>query len=263
MEYKLKIINKEEFKAFIKKLLAVDKFLFIKITEKAVTSSVYLPLKDAVKVVSIPFSDVFEFDGTVPDKPIKISFFNGSKIIEALNFFEGVINTSMKCGLSDDGSSYVVDDFKAYDDTYNIKFFIGDPRISFMEMSKDEMSKAFSIDHAVYRFTVTSDDISKMSAAFKLDDKDATSESKTFRFKIKKDKLYVTGQNYEMKLKDTVEIMNKDEVKEVYVYRKYIPLLDKESYDGVVCVNKVFMKSNESSTLLTFALCAGVDEDES
>lgn len=261
MEFKLKITGKEEFKAFIKKLLAVDKFLFIKITEKAVTSSVYLPLKDAVKVVSIPFGSVFSFDGKIPDKPIKISFFNGGKIIDALSYFNGDINTTMNCGLSDDGLNYVVDEFKAYDDSLTIKFFIGDPRISFMEMSKDEMSKAFNIDYGVYRFTLSSEDVSMMMSLFKLDDKDATTESKTFKLKLKNKKLYLSGLNYEKLLKDTVDIIDEDEVKEVFVYRKFIPLLDKESYDVVVCVNKIFMKSNESSSLLTFALCAGMDEE--
>lgn len=263
MEFKLKITGKEEFKAFVKKLLAVDKFLFIKITDKAVTSSVYLPLKDAVKVVSIPFGSVFTFEGNIPDKPIKISFFNGSKILDALSYFKGDITTVMKCGLSDDGLSYVVDDFKAFDDNLNIKFFIGDPRISFMEMSREEIAKAFNIDYGVYRFTLSANDVSEISSIFKLDDKDATSESKTFKFKIKgKDNtLYMSGLNYEYKLKDKVEIIDADSLKEVYIYRKYIPLLDKESYEVVVCVNKVFMKSNESSTLLTFALCAGMDEE--
>ena len=261
MDFKIKITNKEEFKFFIKKLLAVEKFLFIKITDKNVISSVYFPLKDAVKAISVPLSDMFEFDGKIPDKPIKVSFFNGSKIIDALSFLEGDISAIMSCGLSDDGNSYVVDDFKLYDGTSKIKLYIGDPRISFMEMTKDEMAKAFSTNAAVYKFNMNVDDVNKLNSLFKLDDSSTANESKTFRMRIENGKLLVAGQNYDHVLKDKVDILDQGGVTEVYIYRKFIPLLDKESYEVTMCVNKVFLKSNDSAALITFALCAGMEED--
>ena len=73
-------IDVTEFQYYVKKLLSIDKFIFLKLTDDKIVSSVYLPQRDAVKFSSIDTKEIFEIEDKI-EKPIKISFFNGTKVI--------------------------------------------------------------------------------------------------------------------------------------------------------------------------------------
>ena len=48
---------------------------------------------------------------------------------------------------------------------------------------------------------------------------------------------------------------NGDDSGDVTLFKKYLNLLDKEDYTAHVLSNRVVMKSNDSETLLTIAIC--------
>jgi len=50
-EIKFNKIDGQELSTFVKKLLPIDKFIFMKIAPESTMSSVYLPERDAVKLV--------------------------------------------------------------------------------------------------------------------------------------------------------------------------------------------------------------------
>jgi len=58
MKIDLAEINGHEFSSFIKKLLPIDKFIFMKVGKTNTLSSVYLPERDAVKLVTVKTEDL-------------------------------------------------------------------------------------------------------------------------------------------------------------------------------------------------------------
>lgn len=253
MELKIKTIHLDEFQAFIKKLLAIDKFIYMNITSKKVVSSVYFPQKDAVKLVSVDLEDIFEFEQSLDDN-IKVSFFNGSKVKEALSFFKDG-NVSAKISLEDSNGTFMINEFTIFNDKLSISLFVGDPNLSFMEMSTDDIQRAFDIKSEVYRFELGKDVIDDMKSLFNIN-----KENDTFKFILDDTNLKIKEEHYENLISNSVKVKS-DTKKQATIYKKYISILDKENYDAVVCSNKVFLRSKESDTLLTFALCSGLDDD--
>ena len=131
-ELQINKIEALELQSFVKKLLSIDKFIFMKVSAEKTVSSVFLPQRDAVKLVSVDTKDLFDVEGTI-DKTIKVSFFNGSKVIDALSHFNGEIKGTIV--YQDYGDEYIATDFIVYDDNLKINLFCSDPSLSFMEMS--------------------------------------------------------------------------------------------------------------------------------
>jgi len=62
METTINKIDGYELSSFVRKLLPIDKFIFMKIAKEGTVSSVYFPERDAVKLVNTPTSDIFDAD---------------------------------------------------------------------------------------------------------------------------------------------------------------------------------------------------------
>jgi hypothetical protein len=252
MELKIKKINGVEFQTFVKKLLSIDKFIFMKLAADQVTSSVYLPQKDAVKFTTVKTSEMFEIE-EAPTAPIKISFFNGNKVIDALSFFGEEI--SAKVSYQKIGDDLVATDFTVEDENLKINLYCADPSLNFMEMTDDEIKRAFGANGKVFSFELLTVHVDKMKSLFKLED-----DRELFKFKVSEKGVHVSGDRYDAVLTHQVEIHN-EEMTEVSMYKKYIPILDKENYKVVVCENKAIFKSLDTNTILTVAL-AIVDDNE-
>ena len=93
METKINKIDGYELSSFVRKLLPIDKFIFMKIAKEGTVSSVYFPERDAVKLVNTPTSDIFDAD---IKEPVKVSFYNGTKVIDALSHFNGDVQGRIK-----------------------------------------------------------------------------------------------------------------------------------------------------------------------
>jgi hypothetical protein len=252
MELKIKKISGIEFQTFVKKLLSIDKFIFMKIASDQVTSSVYLPQKDAVKLTSMKTSDMFELE-EAPKSPIKVSFFNGNKVIDALSFFGEEMSAVISYQKT--GDDLVATDFTVTDENLKINLYCADPSLNFMEMTEDEIKRAFGATGKVFSFELLTVHVDKMKSLFKLED-----DKELFKFKVSDKGVHVSGERYDAVLTHQVET-HSDEMTEVSIYKKYIPILDKENYKVIVCENKVIFKSLDTNTLLTVAV-AITDENE-
>jgi len=252
MELKIKKINGSEFQTFVKKLLSIDKFIFMKIANDQVISSVYLPQKDAVKLTSLKTSEMFEIEEPAKT-PIKISFFNGNKVIDALSHFGEEV--SAKITYQKTGDDLVATDFTVEDENLKINLYCADPSLNFMEMTDEEIKRAFSTTGKAFSFELLTVHVDKMKSLFKLED-----DKELFKFKVSEKGIHVSGERYDAVLSHQVELHDEG-VNEVSIYKKYIPILDKENYKVVVCENKVIFRSLDTNTVLTVAV-AITDDNE-
>ena len=247
MEATIKKIDGYELSTFVKKLLPIDKFIFMKIGKEGTVSSVYFPERDAVKLVSTPTTDIFSTDIT---DPVKVSFYNGTKVIDALSHFNGDIQGKIK--YSEIDGELMASDFTLENEDLQIN--LADPSLSFMEMSKEETDRAFSVDGSIFQFDLLTTHVDKMKSLFNLE-----REEDTFTLAVTDKGIAVQGLSYDATLAHSYEGENAVGQK-VIIYKKYINLLDKENYKVVVCNNKVVFKSLDTNTHLTVAV-AITDED--
>ncbi len=246
MEIKLQQINGTEFSSFIKKLLPIDKFIFMKIGPKSTLSSVYLPERDAVKLVSVKTEDLF---GMEIETPVKVSFYNGSKVNDALAHFSGPIQGKIK--YSEIAGDMMASDFIISNADLSISLACADPSLSFMEMTKEEMQRAFSTDESQFQFDLLTTHVDKLKSLFNLD-----KDEEVFELSVTSDGVKVKGSSYDALLARTYE---GEAGSKVTVYKKYIGLLDKENYRVVVCENKIVFKSLDTQTQLTVAVAITED----
>lgn len=256
MQIVLKNVNTGAFQSFIKKLVSIDKFIFLKIAEDKLVSSVFLPQRDAVKLVTVPFSEVFDSTQVKGDlsNPIKVSFFNGSKVIDALSFFKKEVD----CKIVYDriGDDYVASDVVVYNDNLKIKLFCSDPSLSFMEMDTDSIKRAFGTPSPLFDFELLTVHAEQMKQLFSLNKDD-----EFFRLCATDDGVVLKGNNYDANICKQVNKSSSDD-KSVLIRKKYLPLLDKENYKATICDNKVVLQSLDTNTLLTIAVSITADEDE-
>ena len=249
MEATIKKIDGYELSTFVKKLLPIDKFIFMKIGKEGTVSSVYFPERDAVKLVSTPTSDIFDTD---IESSIKVSFYNGTKVIDALSHFNGDIQGKIKYTEID--GDLMASDFTLENDDLKINLACADPSLSFMEMSKEETDRAFSIEGSIFQFDLLTTHVDKMKSLFNLE-----RDEDTFTLAVTDKGVAVQGPSFDATLAHSYEGDNVVGEK-VVIYKKYINLLDKENYKVVVCSNKVVFKSLDTNTHLTVAV-AITDED--
>jgi len=89
MKLQIDRIDQHAFINFVNKLKLIDSFIYFKIKDNNVISTVYLPQRDAVKHHSVPFGSIFQTQ-EVPslDKELKIAFFDAGRIVDAFKQFE-------------------------------------------------------------------------------------------------------------------------------------------------------------------------------
>ena len=249
MEATITKIDGYELSTFVKKLLPIDKFIFMKIGQEGTVSSVYFPERDAVKLVSTPTSDIF--DTGITD-PVKVSFYNGTKVIDALSHFNGDVQGRIK--YSEIDGELMASDFIIENDDLQINLACADPSLSFMEMSKEETDRAFGTEGSIFQFDLLTTHVDKMKSLFNLE-----KEEDTFTLCVNDKGVAVKGNSYDATLAHTYEGDNAVGQK-VVIYKKYINLLDKENYKVIVCGNKVVFRSLDTNTHLTVAV-AITDED--
>lgn len=249
MEATLTKIDGQELSLFVKKLLPIDKFIFLKIGKEGTVSSVYFPERDAVKLANTPTKDLFESD---IDKTIKVSFYNGVKVIDALAHFNGDLRGRIKYNEID--NECMASDFILENDDLQINLACADPSLSFMEMSKEEISRAFDTEAKLFEFDLLTTHVDRMKSLFNLE-----KEEDTFTLYISDNGISIKGTSFDAILCRSYEGISSVGT-QVVIYKKYINLLDKENYRVMVCDNKVVFRSLDTNTLLTVAV-AITDED--
>jgi len=244
MKIDLAEINGHEFSSFIKKLLPIDKFIFMKVGKTNTLSSVYLPERDAVKLVTVKTEDLFGVDAI--ENPVKVSFYNGTKVNDALAHFGASIHGSINSDEVD--GENMASDFMIGSNDLKINLACADPSLSFMEMTKDEMVRAFSTDDSIFEFDLLTTHVERMKSLFSLD-----KEEEIFTLYVGERGVSVKGSSYDAILSANYEGTG-GEGSKVTIYKKYLQLLDKENYRVLVCENKLVFKSLDTNTQLTVAV---------
>lgn len=85
--FKIENCVKNLLQTIIKQMVVVDKYVNIRITKDFVDSSSYLPAKDLIKYMKVENSKLFTNSYTL-DKPVRMSFIAGSKLLILLSQFE-------------------------------------------------------------------------------------------------------------------------------------------------------------------------------
>jgi len=237
-----------EFTKFIKKLLSIDKFVYLKLNGGNIISNCYLPERDAVKLQSIAMSEIFEISD-IPEKQIKMSFLNGSHTIEALSHFTGEqVTAEITC--RELGGDTIATSIKLISDGLVVTLPCADPSLGFQDMNEDQIKAVFATDNNLFSFEVQPFHLDKLTALFNLE-----KEHETFRVTNNEEGIKFKGVTYDSLV---VSPNGKTEPSEVTFYKKYIGLLDKESYNVTICGHKAVWRSLDSETMLTIATCSGL-----
>lgn len=237
-------IKINEFSTFIKKLLPIDRFIYLKINTSNIVSCCYLPERDAVKLQSIPVGEIFESD-SLPDKEFKMSFLNGQHTIEALRHFTGQ-QVSAEISYRELGTDLVACNLKLISDELTIDLPCADPSLGFQDMTSEQIKTVFSTDDNMFVFDVQPFHIEKLNSLFSLE-----KEHETFKVAIDQSGIKFKGETYD----SLVTASEAATEAEVVLYKKYVGLLDKESYHVTICNHKAVWRSLDSETMLTIATC--------
>jgi hypothetical protein len=251
MEIKLTRVDVDALTSFISKLTSIDKFIYLKIKGDSLVSSVYLPEKDAVKIQEVPVDEIFSFESQ-PESDLKISFFNGSKVSEALRNFNGTdaddLSAIIECAEME--GELVATNLKVSSSDLTLSLVCSDPTLGFMDLSADQIKAIFNKKDLMFDFDLEPFMLSKITTLFGLD-----KDSDTFKIVYADDAVRIKGDSYNAKI-TTTDKSSVETGTEVMLYKKYFNLLDKESYVVSVCPNKLVFKSKDSNTLLTVSVCA-------
>jgi hypothetical protein len=251
MQLKLNRVDVNSLTSFISKLTSIDKFIYLKVKDDSLISSVYLPERDAVKLQEVPVDEIFSFDKK-PSSNLKISFFNGIKVIEALKNFSNTDSDEITgiiefAEIEDD---YIATSLKISSPDLTLTLACSDPTLGFMDLTSDQIKAVFSKKDVMFDFDLEPFMLSKISSLFNLD-----KDSDTFKIQYIDDSVRVKGDSYDAKITQT-DKSSVESGAEVLLYKKYFSLIDKESYVVSVCPNKLIFKSKDSNTLLTVSVCS-------
>jgi hypothetical protein len=253
MEIKITSLDINAFISFISKLTSVDKTVYLKINGDSLISSVYLPDRDAVKLQQINYEEIMSFKKK-PESEIKISFFNGSRITDALKNF-GPVDSSEVTGViecAEYDNEIIATSLKISTPDLSIKLACSDPVLGFMDLTGEQIKSIFSKNELQYEFDFQTFNQGKVNSLFSMD-----KDSETFLLVYESGSVRIKSADdlYNVKISENAENI-KTEYSESLLYKKYLGLLDKESYTVSVCTNKLIFKSNDSNTLLTISVCS-------
>lgn len=126
--FKVKECNKNMLQTIIKQMVIVDKYINLRICETFTDSSSYLPAKDVVKYMKVDNEKLFTNQYDL-DKPIRMSFILGSKLLILLSQFENEETIDI---------DVVYDSETEEDEYYALKVIITGDSLSITEVCADK-----------------------------------------------------------------------------------------------------------------------------
>lgn len=254
MKLKLNRVNGENLSVTLKRMLLMDPSIYLNIDNSTLSSNVYSPEKDIVKTNETPIEEVFEFSTDI-DKPIRIAFFEGSKVLNAINYFD---KASLRGTIhyvehyNEDEDFYIAEKLTLQDNTLKIDLHCADYELGFVTMTEAQLETVFSDSEKSFEFDLTKETLATVIKLFKLD----TSEL----VDIVKDQegIHIKGSTYDSIVDDSYTSENSHKVT---AHKKFFEKLDKESYTVKVVdgrQRKVLLNSQDSKTNICFNLAMGV-----
>lgn len=244
MKLKIDRVDQHALTGFINRVKLIDSFIYMKMDENRITSAVYLPQRDAVKYHSVNTDTIFSFTESLDsDKNIKIAFFDGSRVIEAIKHFDhDAIKGEFEFIENDE--DLIASTLRLFNDELEITLSCSEPSLGFKDLTQEQIEGIFSKEGSEFNFELDTYSISKVKNLFTLD------KDETFAIKANSKGINVKGKTFNVLINS--ESNGKGEVT---VYKKYLSLLDKEEHSVYISPSKVVFASKDSETLLTISTC--------
>jgi len=245
MKLEINRIDQNGFVEFISRLKTIDTFLYFKLRNGQITSAVYLPQRDAMKLHNAPIIDVFSISSALPEgKELKVAFFDATKVLDALKMFQ-TDQISGEMEFQENEEDFVCTSLRLFNDELEITLACSDPSLGFKDLTDTQLQGIFDREGSDFDFVLDTFTLNKIRSLFSLD------KEETFSISAGNDEVRVKGKTYNYQANQSFN----GSASEATLYKKYLNLLDPEEYSVYVSSNKVVMKSNDSETLLTIATC--------
>jgi len=244
MKLQIDRIDQHALTAFINRVKLIDSFVYMKVNNGQIHSAVYLPQRDAVKSHTIACDKIFqisEFPDT--DSEMKIAFFDGAKVIEAIKHFEADAIKGELEFIEQEGE-LIASSLRMFNDELEITLACSEPSLGFKDLTPDQQAAIFATDNTKFSFNIDTHTIGKIKNLFGLD------KEETFN-------VNANGKGVSVKGKSFNAVINPESNGdgEVTAYKKYLNLIDKEEQTVFVTDSKIVFQSTESDTLLTVSTC--------
>lgn len=245
MKLQINRVDQNGFVDFINRLKAIDTFLYFKFRSGNVTSAVYLPQRDAVKLHTVEIKDLFSVEGDLPEgKELKVAFFDATKVLDALKMFQSD-QIQGEIEFVENEEDFVASSMRIYNDELTITLACSDPSLGFKDLTDAQLQTIFDREGSDFNFVLDTATLNKIRSLFSLDKED------TFTITASGEEVRVKGKTYDYQANQSFQ----GSASEATLYKKYLNLLDREEYNVYVSGNKVVMRSNDTNTLLTIATC--------
>lgn len=242
MKIEIKKINASQLILMVKKLLLMDPAVYLNLDSERIYSNNYLPTKDVVKSVTLPIDEVFdlgEFEGTV-----KLAFFDGSRAIDCLKYFDlHDLRGDIHCFR--DGEELFAEKMVIRDSKLEIQLLCQEVSLGFTDMNDQQLDAAFNDSNPLFNFNLSQSDLAKLSSLIHLD------KEETFDIYADEETgVHVSGNTYDIIIDPTQKVSNP----KVHIFKKFFTRIDKENYEISVHQNKMILNSQDSDTKVAFNL---------
>lgn len=244
MKIKVKKISIPHFNSLIKKMLLMDSSVYINIDENRIWSDVYTPTKDLVKTVSLPVESVIQFETSVKET-IKLSFFSGQKLLNCLGYFDPHNITAEIHLFKDDETGFLYAEkiiFK--DNQLKIETYCQDASLGFTSMSEKQVKQALNMDNPKFKFTLSSEDFSKVCSLLSLD------KNEIIEIYADSSGIHFKSDSFDIIVDDT----NKKSKGHFCTFKSAFSKIDKENYEITMGEHKMIWNSLETETNLAINL---------
>lgn len=244
MKLQIDRIDQHALTSFINRVKLIDSFVYMKIKEGQIHSAVYLPQRDAVKSHNVACDEIFQIsEWPDTDAEMKVAFFEGSKVIEAIKHFESDAIKGELEFIEQEGE-LIASSLRMFNDELEIKLACSEPSLGFKDLTPEQQAAIFATDNTKFSFNIDTHTINRVKNLFGLD------KDETFSVKANGTGVSVNGKSF-----NAVINPESNGNGEVTVYKKYLNLLDREEQTVYISDQKIVFQSTESETLLTVSTC--------
>lgn len=220
----------------------MDTAAYLTIEPDRIHSDVYTTTKDFVKSVSMELSQVMEFEKTLKET-IKLSFFNGSKLLSSLSYFDkNTISAEIET-FEDEGQLYA-EKITFKDSTLKIIIPCQDVSLGFTSLTEKQLTTVFDESSAQYTFKLSPEFYSKLLSLQALD------KNEYYTVYCDKNGVHFKSETFDIIVDDTLT----EDHGGVNFYKNHMSKVDKEIFDVTVCETKILMYSTETDTKLALNL---------
>lgn len=239
--FTMKDCDKNMLQTIIKQMVVVDKYVNLRICDSFTDSSSYLPAHDVVKYMSIDNSKMFSNEYTL-DKPIRMSFIMGSKLLVLLSQFENDDNINLEIAYDAEceGEEYYAMKVTLIGKDLSISEICADQRfdtINIKPIPDDVMRRLLDTTDSVLNFDISKEDMKAIKSLGNIE-----KENKRFEYVI---------SNKILSIRERSDIEDEESV----IYNKNIKEVDAED-KTYICNKNVFSVINNTNEY-NVCICEG------